>query len=568
MKNNKNFSGKWKKTWAKYRTQPLKMYLNKVFCFYTFIALFLIFKPVAMLANGFTYCFWVPFTDKSQNSFSLNNPSAFLSDKSLNKRGHFGIPVVMTDMPVSQVYVDSIKKSGFKVQYTLKWFNGAVVYSNDSSLIETIKHNSFVKTPSLIGRIPESQKSASGKLKTSPLLDTDFQESFSQIALNKGFFLHNKGFKGGQKSIAIIDAGFYKVNELPAFKSAWDNGRIMEYRDFSTHPNNFFQENNHGSFVFSVIGGHIPSQLTGSAPEASVVLLRSEVVRYEQPIEMYNWIAAAEYADSLGIDIVNTSLGYSTFDAPFEDFTYEDMDGKTAIISKAATLAAQKGMLLVNSAGNEGNNTWRQITAPADADSIIAVGATDAYGQRASFSSLGFSYDGRVKPDVMAMGQQVVSQGTDSNVTKTNGTSLSAPIISGLAACLWSAFPDLTAQTIRNAIIMGSNYFETPTPEYGYGIPDFQKAYEILRDANGEITLPDIRIPTLVQDILPIRTLWYGPKMCHVRIFNIEGKLYHDEAMEIMDYNELEISFIPQGIYFLSLQFDEEVKNYKFIKLP
>jgi len=292
--------------------------------------------------------------------------------------------------------------------------------------------------------------------------------------------LHDQGFTGQGITIAILDAGFYHVDQLPAFSYLWENGQILGTRDFVTSGSNLFDGHSHGMVVLSVMGGNLPGELIGTSPDADFWLLRSEDAGSEYLIEEDNWAAAAEFADSAGADILNTSLGYSQFDNHLMDHAYADMDGNTTRISRAADIAASKGMLVVVSAGNLGAGNWHYISAPADADSVLAVGAIDANGYIAGFSSRGPSSDMRVKPDVVAIGKGTWVAGFESGVRQGNGTSLSAPVITGLAACLWQANPEATAMEILTAIRECSNRFTQPDADYGYGIPDFNLAHILL----------------------------------------------------------------------------------------
>ena len=272
------------------------------------------------------------------------------------------------------------------------------------------------------------------------------------------------------------------VNRLPNFDSIFNNNRIISTRDFVTgkNDNTVYESGSHGTSVLSTIGVIANGSLVGTAPHASFTLLKSEDADGEYIFEEYTWVCAAEYADSIGADIISSSLGYTTFDDTTQNHTWNDIDGETSVASMSATIAARKGILVCISAGNSGSQPWHKIGIPADADSILAVGAVDTLQQPASFTSVGPSADGRVKPDVAAMGKGTAVVDVGGNVVNGNGTSFSCPIIAGMSACLWQAFPNATNMQIREAIIKSASQYYNPDTLLGYGIPNFYAAFFIL----------------------------------------------------------------------------------------
>ena len=424
----------------------------------------------------------VQLSDKENNNFILASPEAFLSNRSLQRRKNQNIRVDFTDLPVSQFYLDSMTRLGIPVLNTSRWFNSVTTDNIDSSQVMLLLHQRFVTDVVFLKpAILKEKNSTSGIRNTSFETGPDYGYGLGQIALNKGDKLHEMGYTGNGMQIAIIDAGFRNADVLPAFYSLWNDGRILGWRDFVEPENNVFNAHPHGTYVLSDIGSYIPGFMIGTAPDASFWLLRSEDTETEYLIEEDNWVSAAEYADSAGADVINTSLGYTTFDDSAQNHTYQDMNGHTTRISVAAGMAASKGMILAVSAGNDGNKDWRYIGAPADADSILAVGAVSSAGVIAPFSSHGPSSDGRIKPDVCAMGWGTYIFSPDGSLGQGNGTSLSAPVISGLLACLWQANPRATNMQIRQAVLESSDRFEDPDTLYGYGIPDFYTANLILK---------------------------------------------------------------------------------------
>jgi subtilisin family serine protease len=331
----------------------------------------------------------------------------------------------------------------------------------------------------------------------------DYGLSEWQTAVHQGDVLHGLGYTGKDVTIAIIDAGFYHVDRLPAFEKMRSDGRILGTRDFVNRSSNLYDGHTHGMVVLSIIGGYLPGELVGTAPDASFWLLRSEDTGSEYPIEEDNWVCAAEFADSAGADIINTSLGYSTFDDTVSNHSYADMDGNTTRISRAADMASARGIVVVVSAGNQGATPWHYISAPADADSVLAVAAMNADGVIASFSSRGPSSDGRVKPDVTAVGQGTWMADPAAGIRQGNGTSLSAPVITGLAACLRQALPAASAATLVQSVRESSDRYARPDSAFGYGIPDMALAL-YLAGSRAEVAEAPMVFPNPINDLFYI----------------------------------------------------------------
>ena len=384
------------------------------------LALFLIscFFSHFLLAQTNSSRYRVSFTDKNNSPYSIEKPEAFLSPRALTRRENQHIAIQENDIPVNQWYIDSVIAHGVKLCNVSKWFNSIVIAVPDSCIntIKSIKNLPFVlecvRVASETQAYPEntvlSTKLQSNQLDFNDITETTpnnfYGRSYHQIAITNGQNLHLEGFMGQGKMIAVLDAGFLLVDSIEAFQRAWDEQRILAYKDFSGSNINVFREGNHGAAVFSLIGGFVPGYLVGTAPRSEYLLLRTEEGKTEFPVEEENWIAAAEFADSMGVDVINTSLGYSEFDEDSLNYTYADMNGKTTRISRASTIAASKGILLVTSAGNAGHTKWRYITAPADADSILTIGAIHTDSLITNFSSKGPTEDMRIKPEVATLG--------------------------------------------------------------------------------------------------------------------------------------------------------------------
>lgn len=433
--------------------------------------------------------YYIEFTDKNNNTFSLSRPEEFLSERALQRRAVQNIDLDMSDLPVTQMYVDSLESLGLEVLNVSKWFNSATVYTLDSLLIDSITYLGFVSNsakqlPVNNERTPVPEKyniPRESKISDSKVDYYNYGTSSDQIFMHNGQVLHNEGFRGHGMLIAVTDAGFTGLPDLPAFDSLYQAGRIVSTRNF-VHGGDFvYSYSTHGMRVLSILAGNYPGSLIGSAPEADYLLLMSEDPSSETYLEEINWISAAEYADSMGADVINVSLGYLNFDTPEFSHDYSQMDGNTAMISMAAKVASSKGIIVVASAANSGGNAvhpW--INAPGDAKDIITAGAVWSDMSYAAFSSIGPSYDGRVKPDVVAMGGGTTNQELDGSFSQGNGTSFSSPILSGLIACLWQKFPEKTNMEIMEAVRQASNLYNNPTVYLGYGIPDFELAGIIL----------------------------------------------------------------------------------------
>jgi hypothetical protein len=375
--------------------------------------------------------------------------------------------------------------------------------------------------------------------------------------------------------IAILDAGFRRVDQFAAFDSLWINNQILGTRDFSIPGNNVFGDDmhTHGTSVLSTIGANLPGQMVGTAPHASFWLIRTEVGETETLVEEYNWAAGAEFADSLGADVINSSLGYTTFDDPTFDHTYFDLDGNTTPITRSADLACSRGILVVNSAGNEGGSAWQYIGAPADGDSVFSIGAVDASGNYAGFSSTGPTVDGRIKPDVTAQGQgTTVIEGWTGSVSQGSGTSFSSPLTAGALACLWQSTPGFSAEQIRVAVRGTASRSNSPDNFYGWGIPNMVNARTLLSaPAPGAIPTAQFTMFPIPFAAAPIlRSNMKTVENISVEIFSLDGQLLSAEVFRIQGSSDLRIdkfSTLPSGIYFLRVASGSATQVMRAIKL-
>jgi hypothetical protein len=400
-----------------------------------------------------------------------------------------------------------------------------------------------------------------------------YGKACNQIAMLNGQSLHNLGYTGKGIHIAQFDAGWTSTDKLPCFKKLYGENRLGVIRDFA-YPDggNIYSLNSHGTSVLSIMASYWPDSLIGVAPDATYHLFRTEDPLSETHLEEDNWVAAAELADSMGVDIINSSLGYSLFDSTWMDYSYEDMDGDITRCTQGADIAVEKGILVVNSAGNSGLSAWHHITAPSDGDQVLAIGAVDASKVFATFSGWGPSADGDVKPDVCAQGRGTYYAGLDSTVKKGNGTSFSSPLIAGMSACLMQASPNHSAFAIREAILQSAHLYNTPNDSLGYGIPDFMKALAILRGDGSAGSSEWLVYPNPCRDELNIILPCPNPPCdFHWRLWDISGKEVlsgngnlNAMGMVPMKVNTLAIS---TGKYSLVIEYNNESRLFPIIKI-
>lgn len=514
--------------------------------------LFLLFLFLGNLLSAQVSRYWIQFTDKDNSTFSIDNPQEFLSEKSIKRRAKSGIPISEQDLPVNATYLEAISSlEGVAVHYSSKWLNAVSISSEDSTLLPTIMEFSFVQNAEQLKSIFK-ENSISNKWDQVKSNDANSETSvqLSQIGLDQ---MHEFGFRGEGIDIAVFDSGFTLADALPALSDIWSENRVKGTFDLYDGDEWVFHHQ-HGTFVLSILAGNQDGQLTGSAPKANYYLFRTEVTDFENRLEEDNWVVAAERADSMGIDIINSSLGYSNFTDPTQSYTYADMNGTTTRISKAAQWASEKGILVVCSAGNQGAGSWKYITAPADAEGVLTVGAVNSEGEHAPFSSFGPTADGRLKPNVVAQGQATSYAALDSSIRTGNGTSFSAPIISGAAACLMQAHPDLSSFQVKQLIEESARLYSTPNDSLGNGIPNLFKVHDLLSRWNipqNELLL----YPNPTRNELNVTMLLPEEKSPNVKIYNTLGQLVI-ESNEIICGKEflnarIDVSQLAAGTYTL-----------------
>lgn len=542
--------------------------------FVLFIAIIMVKMTIAQVAPNY---YAIEFTDKDNNGFSIENPEEFLTERSMQRRANQGIGYDYTDLPITDDYVQQVAEIGVEVKRRVKWINTILVKTTNPALIDDIMALPFVAgstkivdqnsfpplKPKSYFAVEEnwvSEQIQSNSAKSASSLN--YGQAYGQINLINGIPLHDMGYQGQGMVIAVLDGGFIGVEERIVFDSLWANGQILGSRDFASEDNNAFSGSSHGTAVLSTMAANWPGQMVGTAPKAEYWLLKTEYTPYENIIEEYNWLVGAAFADSVGADIINSSLGYTTFDNPAFDHSWSDLDGNSTIVTKGADLAARKGILPVNSAGNEGSSSWMYISSPADGDSVLAVGATNIYGDIAGFSSRGYPLDPRVKPNICAVGSgTIVADAYSDFITSSSGTSFSSPTIAGMTACLWQANPGFTNQDIINALQNTSSQATEPDNVYGYGIPDYEAAMAVVgiqTHANYEIKASIF--PNPVSDILFIHSNF---DIEEVVIYDLQGKeMYRSPYYQ----NTLHVDFLTKGLYLIHLNGPSNSQSLKFIK--
>ncbi|MFN3851691.1 MAG: S8 family serine peptidase [Spirosomataceae bacterium] len=446
------------------------------------IALFLL-----LISGGFNafsqqkYRYLVLLKDKIGTPFSINQPLDFLSQRAIDRRFKQGIRINESDLPPNPAYLTSITQTGATVVYKSRWMNAALVEATETQK-NAILNLSFVRGIEFNRPLKQIRtKNTFDKFAIENTQTLNYGDANAQILMLGADKMHQRGFRGEGMLIAVLDDGFLNVNTSVCLQHLITNNRILQVYDFVDNDQTVYTQGGHGTSVLSTIAGYVPSQMIAPAFEAQFALFRTEDVVTETRVEEAYWLFAAERADSLGADVINTSLGYSLFDNPADNYTTAQMDGKTALCTRAADLAAERGMAVVISAGNSGNSSWGIITAPADADSVLAVGAVSRTGSYASFSSRGNTADGRIKPDVVAVGSGTALCGTSGFPSTSSGTSFSAPLISGLVAGFWQANPHLTANEVLTCIRKSGHQFTAPTTQLGYGKGNFERADSVAK---------------------------------------------------------------------------------------
>ena len=561
-----------------------------IFLFWAFI----VGKPLFAQVTAGPKKYWITFKDKSNSPYSINTPEQFLSEAALKRRQLQNIPIKENDLPVNQLYVDQIQNIGVQVISRSKWFNAITIQVEDSSILSTINNLPFVNGYSQVARLKaktaaddfmadlrrvaeatEAKQRKANSTQTKSAANSGIYGAANvQIEMIGGSKLHEMGFTGKGMTIAVLDAGFYNVDQINHFDSLRQSGRLLGTKDFVQGGTQVFEDNSHGMSVLSTMAANTPGEIVGTAPQANYWLLRTEEAATEFIIEEYNWVAGAEFADSVGAWIINSSLGYTRFDDTLTSHTYNQLDGNTTPITIGADLAASKGILVINSAGNSGGDAWRFIGAPADGDSVLTIGAVNSERAYASFSSRGPSVDGRIKPNVCAMGQQSVLVVSSGEVARSNGTSFSSPILAGMAACLWQAHPTSSAMEIFKAIEQSADQYENPDDMKGFGIPDFMEAHSILARTQLNQSASDSIVnvfPNPFIEGLSLEFFSTTEQEITVTVHKLSGKRVYEEKIKVYPFvNNLiqleKLKKVSSGTYTVSVNNGKNVFVKRIIK--
>ena len=546
-----------------------------------FILLSFVFFTLSIKAQIAPEKYWIQFTDKEGTPYFINKPEDFLSERAIQRRLDYGIAIDEYDLPVNPAYLEAVAATGAKILHPSKWLNGVTVEVDDQFVLQAIDSLHFVQTTRTLEDDPIKQKikdesyfmdeyeyiTAVGDVKT---YDSYYGYAEPQIEQLNGIALHELGFQGQGMWIGVCDGGFSYVDKHEAFVSMYDENRFLGARDFVYENGDVYNESSHGTSCLGLMAANVPNKYVGTAPQASYYLCRTEDVKSENVIEEYNWVSAAEFLDSLGVDIISTSLGYVDFDDYQWNHVYSDLDGNTCVITKGSEIACSRGILCVTSAGNDGGTSFPYISAPADGEHVLTIGAVGTNGVRANFSSVGPTYDGRIKPDLMALGQgaAVVMAGEGEYYNNGNGTSFACPVLAGMAACLWQANRCSTAAEIRDALRESGN-MTSPNNNYGYGIPNFMMALDYLFWKNNS----DFVINSALS-VFPnpsngnVKVLLKIEGNAEVKVYNQIGKLLYYNNINTYNSNGLDefLSNVDSGVYIINLMCYEKNIITKFIK--
>ena len=542
------------------------------------LLLILVICAVFAQAQIATNIYWVKFTDKANSPYSIDNPSEYLSQRALDRRARLGIEIDEYDIPVNPQYLQAVEACGAQLLNPSKWLNGVSVYATSQAVVDAINALEFVEVVRNCPNYPEAQRDKEiwmeNELKASgsPVVSRGYyggaEAQVYQLRVNE---LHNMGYDGTGVHIAVLDGGFRGTDEHPAFDNMREEGRLLGVRDFVINSTSVYTQSTHGTSCLSTMGAYDPNNMVGTAPKASYYLFHTEDGESENIVEEYNWVSGAELADSLGVDVCTTSLGYIDFDMPQWDHPIEHFDGHTAPMTIGAEIAVSRGMICTNSAGNEYDG-YCTLGIPADAEHVITVGAVDDQGDRADFSSVGPTYDGRIKPDVMAMGQGTYVAGNPGswygNYYNGNGTSFSNPVLAGAVACLRQARPSASVQEICDALRAAGNNANNPDSKIGYGIPDFVEALAMFDVEEVEMNGDDILsvFPNPSKGSVKVtfnQTMSDGITLYGITLYGITGGVLFNTN----NINELEAALnnLSSGVYTVKVDSERGSQTLKVV---
>lgn len=546
------------------------------------IPLFLILSSFSQAQNDI---FIIRFSDKNNSPFSVSNPQQFLSERSINRKAAKNIPITVQDLPVNPDYVSQVAATGATIKGKSRWLNALAVQVSSTAQLNAINQLPFVVSNNPLNRVAENQTDKFKNEFLSPYIaeenynasrsasDFDYGPGYGQINMVGGTWLHSSGYRGQGMLIAVFDAGFPGVNTIAAFDSLRNENRILATYDMVLKNNFVYGYNQHGTNTLSCMAANVPGSLIGTAPKAEYLLIRTEDAATETKTEEFYWVEGAEFADSCGADIISSSLGYTAFDNASLSYTIDDLDGNTAICTIGADIAAEKGILVVNSAGNYGGSAWQRIGTPADGNNVFAIGGVNSNLQRANFSSIGPSADGRIKPDVSAQAVSTIVFFSDNVLGGANGTSFSCPIISGMSACLWQANTDASNFQLMNAIKLSASQAQNPDNLLGWGIPNFSDAMLLINktDKNSFPALENFQLyPNPSENNFNISFYSADSQTIRIYITDMFGRIVIDEQHFVTSksYNKFEYNTnnsIAGGLYLVNLKSAEKNHIQKLI---
>ena len=509
-----------------------------------------------------TNIYWVKFTDKNDSPYSIDAPEAYLSQRALDRRARLGIGIDSLDLPVNPQYLEAVAACGAELLNPTKWLNGVTVYTDSQAVVDAINALPFVETVRNCENHPEAHRMKQqwmekemAPVESSPMVRNYYGGAYTQITQLNAHILHENGFRGEGMVVAVLDGGFLGTEEQSCFDNMREEGRLLGVRDFVYGSTSVYSQSTHGTSCLSTMAAYDPENMVGTAPKASYYLFHTEDGAGENIVEEYNWVSGAEYADSLGVDVCSTSLGYIDFNMPQWDHPFQHYDGHTAPMSIGAEIAASRGMICLNSAGNEGDGTCT-LGIPADAEHILTVGAVDDQGDRAYFSSVGPTYDGRIKPDVMAMGQDTyVASGYPSwnPYYNGNGTSFSCPVLAGAVTCLRQAYPELSVQEFCDIVRQTSNRADHPDNQYGYGIPDFAAALNLLHVEDTFVQKNELIMAYPNPAKGNVRIAMKEGYQAELTVFDVMGRQLKSYHFNGLNHTTLEnyLNSLGAGVYFI-----------------
>lgn len=513
--------------------------------------------------------------DKEGTSFSVFRPQAYLSAAALQRRAIQGICINEQDLPIPPSYLIAIANQGVQITQSSKWLNLVLIHTTDKEQLSAIANLAFVEDVLPVGqhRPIRSYKRYTKRLEvdSSQFIANHYGHAAFQIEQMQGDFLHQLGYRGQAVQVAVADGGFSNAYRTGVFDSVYQTNRLWGTKDFVDGDDWVYQNSTHGTGVWSTMAANTPQMMVGTAPASNYYLLRTEDTQNELPVEEIHWVIAMEYADSVGVEVVNSSLGYSVYRDKSKSYTYADMNGKNTWISQGAAIATQKGMLLVNAAGNDGKKEWKYLFAPSDVTDVLTVGAVDAAQQKANFSGWGPTADGRLKPDVAALGvSTVLTSIVTYGVAYGDGTSYASPVLCGLVASLKSAFPLHQNTAIRQAITESGHLHSQPNTGVGYGVPNFEKAYFILQKSILAVQESSNKIRPFFDKQFTILLQQQKANHIDIQIKNSLEKVVFSQQiigkqLPLQKIN-LSLEHLPKGCYILQLNLDNKIQYFQLFK--